>query len=175
MAKKISGWDAEAAEKSTQPFGPLPPGDYIVEIVDATDEKKKDGANKGKIERTHEIKVVESFNGENIGRSVKFVNVQLTPTFASGKTNFQFYQLHKALGAEPGEFPDYDEVIGAEVGVHLGYRNRRSAKGYVNNQVRSFFEVGSQELKERYEDEPPANDAPAGASAQVEDDEFQIP
>lgn len=174
---KIKGWDDTAAEKATQPFGPLPAGDYIVEIVDATDKKITSATSeKGTIRRSHDFKVIESFDGENEGREVKYQGVLLTPTFKkSGKPNGWFYQLHKALGAEPGEFPDSDEVIGSEIGVTLGYAPRDS-KGRVFNESRAFFVPGSKELKARDEAEPPAgDDADGPVPTQADDEEFQIP
>lgn len=174
MAKIKGTWSAEEAEKATATFEPLPAGDYLVEIIDSKDEKIKEGNQKGYTRRIWEFRVVESFDGENIGRKIGgFTNtVQLSTTWASGKTNFTFYQAHKAIGADDGEFPDAGDDIETVLGVTYGY-NPPNAKGHVYNTVRSYFAPESKKLSARNEELPTAEPSTA-ASSTGDKDEFDL-
>jgi hypothetical protein len=129
-----------------------PAGEYIGQIIDvqvAKDGFAKKGAHADKKKYPAlnvKLKWVEAPNENHVGK--KFVAWQVPdfPTFASGSAAFLYFQFYKALGVvfpkagESGdvELPDFEDIVGEEIGVRLTVQEA-TEQYKASNKVGGFF------------------------------------
>lgn len=139
----------ETAKKALEGGGgePVPEGEYIVRIDDVQDAafaNKGAHADRKKYPALNlKLKITETGTGTGEGRKVSAFRVPLFSEFASGKSAFEFFTFHKALGVDfsaEGEvdLPDNEEILGEEVGVYLTI-GEPNAQGRSYNEVSRWF------------------------------------
>lgn len=150
---------AEDAKKALEGGGgkPLPTGEYLAIISDVSDTVLKSQANAGKEALNLKLTITESGTGQGVGRKVNAWRVPLFDKWGSGKTAFEFFTFHKALGvdfSQDGEvdLPDNDEILGQEIGVYLTI-GEPNEKGQSYNEVGRWFPA-SDGIKDTSADTP---------------------
>ena len=133
--KGVSKADIKKADSSGG-FRGLDAGDYVLEIIDVSIGKYREGTkNAGRDRLELEFKVKKNWDGEKVDPEVKLrTMVGLFSHWASGSLNFTFFQFLKSL--EDGWDFDEDEALleiededdarstlmGLKVNASIGYR-----------------------------------------------------
>lgn len=151
MARTFTFNNAEEVKDSLKGGGgggPIPGGEYILEITDAEDvEFAKQGAHKGMPALKVEFRVVETGTGEGVGQKITDWRIPMFTHYKNAKQSpaFMFYQFWNALGVElEGEvvLPENEDILGQRVGAFIDFADGEGQKdpSKVYNEIRRYFD-----------------------------------
>jgi hypothetical protein len=146
MAKiNLNSEENRAAAEDRGAAGPLPAGEYVVDIYNVevgsfSAETPSGKAGHEKLTLTYKVS-----EGDFEGRKIRSFNFNGSPTFASGAVNYRLVQLLTALGFEGEvdvpEGDDWEDLVGESVGVRLVV-DPADPTGRIFNSVNRIIPVG---------------------------------
>lgn len=189
MTKALSGVTTEDIESaSATAFSGLDEGDYVCKITDAKLGTKNGGQNDGAPQIEVSVKPIENWDGQSVDGPTLRAWITLVSTWEkSGKSNFQLFQFLSAIDGWDYEndemsfdFDDeddlFDQLVGKDVNVRVGYRVTESTAQHPNPRVfnnvdrwlspTATLRGGTKTFQQAVE-ELPAPDAPAGGGVKA--------